>query len=731
MRVLGLIYMPNSRWFCAINATQVQVVFSATVDKTLAETVTNYSIKRAGASAVAMTTPTVGANDATAKLGADGKTVTITLLNPVTNAAWGSIVEGDVFQVIVKNVQDVTKVKTIADTTNNVTYTDKVAPTLVSATASAKTTTNQITLSFSEPVDRSVASVTINGVAASLSAGTLPTDVIVTSGSNLLPATTYNLSLLNFKDVAGNLITPNPVATTVTVVSDVVAPVVQSVLVVSDNVLEVTFDKSMNASTIANTSIKVLDLNLGTTGITEGTVTAKANTNNMTFLVPLTAVPFDANGVFTGLVSFTNAVKDASGNAIAPKTQNITITKDVAAPTLVSATYTNKTTYNTVTTANGAIILKFNEKVTASAAVGTYVIVDDQGATVTTPSARTINPNDATELVLALGANVGATIKSYNVVLPSDAVRDLSVSANQYVTTQKTVDVSAGIPVASDVTAPVVASDTETPATNATSGTSIAIAFTEAGSGLDVATVQNTSNYQLDGLALPSGSYVTIAGTTATLKIPAGTIAKDKAYALNVVGIKDKAGNVMTPYVGSVTLKDDIIPQMTSAALNTDGSVSIGFSEAVIPASGMEPGLQLVVNGSAAFQDTTNPAYVLTDGAGADAGKYVLKVKKSVQGQAATANSLTVNGATYTTVGATDVITFNFIDVDGSQTYNTGDILISFTNPGNTTGVPFAADGTYDLNNALSIKVTTTGTTVKDTSGLANVLKAAKAITVK
>nr|WP_276531994.1 hypothetical protein [Brevibacillus invocatus] len=317
--------------------------------------------------------------------------------------------------------------------------------------------------------------------------------------------------------------------------------------------------------------------------------------------------------------------------------------------------------------------------------------------------------------------------------MPASAATDLSISANASATAHLTVDVSAGAPVANDPTAPAVNTVTPTAATSSTSGTTIAVAFTETGSGLDPATIQNVNNYRLDGTPLPAGSYVTLASTTATINIPAGKFSADKAYALNINGIKDKAGNEMSPYVGSVTLKDDIKPELASATLNSNGTVSLGFSETVVTASGKEADFAVTVNDS--LLTGTNKAYTLANGTGSDAGKYVLTVKLATIGKAATANSYTdPNGGTWTTAGgATDVIKFTFVDVDGNQDLSAGDIIVTGTDTGAATAVTFSDSALYDLNNALSVEVGTIAspTLVTDTSNLTNVVKGSKEITVK
>lgn len=702
---------PKVESVSAINAKQIQIKFNVAMDKGSVTDVTNYSIKRAGVPAVQLSNVSSANEYAFAELSEDGKILTITLKNALTNSFWGPIAEGDTFNFEVAKLKAANG-KEIEATSYAVKYSDKVAPVFVSATASGKTSTTQIKVTFNEPVDTSVATATIDGAVASVTVGSKPNEVIVTSGSNLLVGKTYKLSLLNIKDAAGNLVNPNPVTVDVTVASDTTAPTVTSVKVVRDNLIEVTFDKSMDVSTITKSSIRVLDVNLNTAGISQGDVTVKPNTDNKTFLVPLTAVPFNSSGTFAGVISIANTVKDAAGNAINAVTQNITLTKDTTAPQVVSATYKKVTSYNGIATTYGAIVVKFNESIAPSAAASNYVVVDDQGRNLSVPIAdRRVNPNDDTELVLVLNNPVASDVKTYTVVMPNSAVTDLSLGANASASVNLTVDVSSGAPVPNDTTAPTVTTVTETPATSTTSGTIIVIGFNETGSGLDVSTVTNINNYRLDGMPLPTGSYVTISNTSATIHIPAGTIPKDKAYSLNINGIKDKAGNTMPPEVRTVTLKDDIAPVLTSATLNTNGTLSLGFSEAVSPvATGTAVDIRIEANGVVLPTAVTKFA----NGVGAELGKYVVTVNGLVDAGADNNPNTTADNRV-------------FIDVNGNNSYDSGDVLVKTgtTAPVGTT--------TIDLNDLASLKVivASSPTTVTDQSNLANPLKGNTTIIVK
>lgn len=727
----------------AINASQIQVVYNQAVDKTTATNVTNYSIKYGGSTKPM--TPS-GNNGATATLSSDATTVTITLLQPLTDPLWGTIKNGDVLQSVISGVKDMALANTLAKTTTNLTYSDTVPPTLVSADAAANTSTNQINLTFSEPIVFTGASVTINGVAATLSAGSTTNIVTVTSVSNLLADTTYDLVLLNFKDTASNLMNPNLVTTTVTVNGDTNAPTVTDVSLVQDSVVEVTFSKAMDITTVNSTNLKVLNSNLDGTGITEGTVIVKPKTTGDTiFQIPLSiSLPFNSSGVFTGVLAFSGSLQDTSGNAIVAYSQPLTITQVTDAPQIVSSIYHNVHTYAGLTDNYGFITVEFNMPVTVTPSVlpSVYTLVDNNGGTGNAPSTVVINPYDDTEIVLSLGAAVTSSITNYTVIMPSSAVTDLSLAKNPSAGTSLLVDVSAGAPTTQDVIAPVVALVAANPATTGTSGTSIQVTYTEASSGMDPVSSINTGNYTLNGQFLPAGSYITLSGLVATIKIPAGSIANDGAiYSLNINGVKDKAGNVITPpYVSSaLLLADDIKPVMTSAAINTNGTLSIGFSETVIAnAAGTPDDLTVKLNGKTLINAGAIKTYATVDGVGADAGKYVLSVNKAIIANAldtydaVTGKFTDVNGRVWTgNLG--NVIKFTFIDANGNHALDAGETILTGVDSGATTAVPFTGNGIYDLNTAKALTLTTAAapSTIEDTSGLTNPLKGNTTINVK
>ncbi|MGG3841596.1 S-layer homology domain-containing protein [Anoxybacillus kestanbolensis] len=739
---------PKVESVSAINAKQIEIKFNTKMDKDSVTDVTKYSIKRAGVTATQLSNVSSANEYASAELSEDGKTLTITFKNALTSSYWGSIAEGDTFNFQTAKLKAVNG-KEIDAASYAVKYSDKVAPAFVSAKASAKTTTNKITLTFSEPIDYSVASVSVDGVFGSLSAGSKPNELVVTTNSNLEAGKTYNLQILNVKDVAGNLLTPNPVNTTVTVTSDAVAPVVTDVKVVRDNLIEVTFDKSMDASTLtANGTVKLMDANFSNTNAVSS-VTAKDSTNKV-FRIALNPVSFNDSGNFSGTLVISDSAKDSLGNAMVTTTKAVYLVKDAVKPQAISVKYVKATTYGDQTgLTNGALVVKFSEEIQTS--TGSIVVVDDQGRTVTV-GAPVVNGKDLTELIIPLTAPVAQTAKSYTVSVSASTVKDLSSQQNSNALATLTADVSAGAIVGKDTAAPSITSISGVAAVKATS-TGNRITFTiqdqanagETASGVDFTTVADVNNYRLDGAPLPAGSYVTVAGAgpsyTVTIQMPFGAISKDKDnYSLNINGIKDKAGNVITPVaVNTVSLKDDVKPELKTATLNAGGTVSLGFSEDVVPvAANSVLDFTVELNGSTLTKPTAAPAtalaYELVDGTGADAGKYVLRVKvsKGTQTVASAATGITINGVKYTVSNDGDNLLFKFIDVNGSGAADNGDIILSATDVDSTTQA-FAFDSYYDLTKATSLKVGTVANpaVVTDASTLANELVGGKKITVK
>ncbi|ALF08823.1 hypothetical protein BCV53_01515 [Parageobacillus thermoglucosidasius] len=710
---------PKVESVSAINAKQIQVTFNVPVEKTTALNKDNYKIQtNTDASPVSLAAKDASAN---VELSADGKTVTITTSTDI-NTAFGGITAGTPFKFTVENLKSANG-KEIEKYTTTLVSDDKVAPTLVNVKAEAKSTTTKVTLEFSEPVQTTGAIAYVDGEAATVQAGSKPNEIVLTTAQALSANKTYSLTLLNFKDFAGNFLKENPTTTQFTVVSDTVAPVVQEVKVVRDNLIEVTFDKAMDVTTFtANT--RVLDLN----GISrDGGIlaTVKPNTGGKVIRLALQGtVPFNDNNTFVGTLVLGDGIKDVNGNAKVATSHSITITKDTVRPIITGTTYVAPGgQYSGLTYANGAIVVKFSEEV-AFATSTDIKLVTSTGVDTSTSlniASRSVNTNDPTEVIIPLTG--GLTAGNYTLRIGNDVVQDLSTQANKNVAATTTVKVDSS----SDTVKPVVSATpvSVTAATNQTSGSTIVINMTD-NVGLDLATVQDVNNYLLNGKPLPSGSYITIAHNTGssdtaakdinvTINIPAQSITKDGSYTLNINNIKDKAGNTADPKVATVTLRDDVSPELKTATISSNGLLVLGFTEDVIAVTtGTSADFQFVINGTeVAVADNAN-IVSFADGTGTDSGKYVVTFNARVDAGADGIATTTADNRL-------------FLDVDGNGVYNSGvDILVQ-TGTTKTVGTT-----TLDLALLSSLKVKVVGnTTVKDTSTLANPIKVGTTITVK
>lgn len=324
-------------------------------------------------------------------------------------------------------------------------------------------------------------------------------------------------------------------------------------------------------------------------------------------------------------------------------------------------------------------------------------------------TAAQVNPDDQTEIVIPLAAQVttASNITAFTLRLPSDFAKDLSIAENTSEAAVVTFNVEAGVNNSADTTKPVYDSGT---GVSVSAGNVINIPITEA-NALDSTTVLDLNNYRLDGAPLPAGTYVTISGTAPNfvvhLNLPSGSISESRNYSLNVSGIKDKAGNTIDAFaVNTVALVDDVKPELKTAVLNTNGSLTLGYSES-LAATIAAADLAITLNGKV----VDSGSVTVVAGTGAEAGKDVVTVQLSVFD----------GGDGYN--NGNEVL---YIDADGVAGYSsTDDITIS-------TGTYDAsvAGTNYNLNNASTLKVATVASpTTADAAG--NTIKGNTTITVK
>jgi len=707
----------------AINGKQIEVKFNQDVERVSAEYLGNYKIQR-NTDVSPVSLASLGVVDSVVSV---GNVVTITFDNDILTDL--NINKDTLFKFTVSDVK-ASNGTVLKEITTSLSVNDVTGPELLSASAAAKTTTNKVTLVFSEPVQATGALVTVDGKSATVQAGNDYNELIVTTSANLEAGKTYDVTVLNVKDAANNFLTTNPTRTTVTVASDVVAPTITGVNAVRDNLIAVTFDKAIDENTLSG-QIKLVDASGNAKG---GTISASTSADKKTVYVSLGTEDFFGNGTtFTGTLYFSDKIADVSGNTLTATNQKVTLTKDTSAPVATSVKHLPKgTLYNNgVNYANGALVLVFDESVTTEAAIADVKLLNPSGEAVETTyldldSAVSNAANDK-EIIIPVKSGVVLPADTYRVVLSGGEAKDKSFQTNA--NGAKTLTVTTTL-TSTDTDKPEVALTggsaydiTETAATSLTSGTKIAVKFTD-NVALDLDSIQDVNNYLLDGAALPEGSYVTVnitGGTanaatavTATINIPKNSITKEGTHVLNIVNVKDKAGNVLSPVTKNVTLVDDVAPVFTSATVASNGSLVLGFSEAVTFGTAPVEEFKFSINGTVVAG--TNEAITAEPGIGNDAGKLVVTFAAMVDEGADGNADTTADNRVY-------------IDVNGNRTYDTGDILVT---TGTTKDIGVTTVTVNDLTSLeVSVVDVTSDANIKDGSSLNNSLVAGTKIIVK
>ncbi|MBC3887391.1 hypothetical protein GH810_03590 [Acetobacterium paludosum] len=119
----------------------------------------------------------------------------------------------------------------------------------------------------------------------------------------------------------------------------------------------------------------------------------------------------------------------------------------------------------------------------------------------------------------------------------------------------------------------------------------IGYTVTDADSYFDFDSIKNINNYTFAGVALPAGSTVTTDAATVeqketkvTIHIPDSAVLKTVDGVFAISGIKDVDGNVNTAITqtGNIELIDDCqTPELSSAKVNLDGTITITFSKSI------------------------------------------------------------------------------------------------------------------------------------------------------
>lgn len=682
----------------AINGTQLLVKFNKEVDKTTAETDSNYLIKKNG-----VTSPLTATTDYKTKLQEDGKSVIITLASPIPN---------DETALFTVTVEDILLKGSLTEKfpvfTSTVTVSDKVAPEVTSVSAkTAGTEADTLTVNFSEPVAQPT--VKVNGVTKSI---VLAADGLSGTVSNLSLETgkTHTVEFVNLTDLSNNVTASASKSFTVTV--DTAAPT-YTVSTVSDKRIKLTFNKKMDVdSVLAGVVLKKEDLNDLTKDthykVTESQI---AGEKGKVFNVDLIGGGFDpyASKSSYEFTLMTNAyVKDSLGNKAAATSRTVKLTKDVVKPTLTSVQYL-KNSAGQVTT----LLLKYDEVLASAPAAITGLTAKNvtTGSPVnilgSAPLASLLD--DGQTVRIDIDTSTADEIKSgkLEIEVAPGYVTDIAQTPNNSNAYKATVDFGAGS------SASLKVKKVDGVATN-----EFKVTFD---GQVTYASATNPANYTINGVVLPADTVFTFdtdKKDNVTIKLPLEFVKADDAGAvLRVQNVETAAGTKVAVNQNIIAVEDNAGPIIlkNKSSINSNGTLTLGFDEKVATiASGLTSAdvlgdLRLFLNGEEVTVSTTATGgadtVVVTDGSGADAGKYVLTFNTTFVSNAASSET------------AADGDYIEYFDVDGNGSYSaTVDILIKKAT--NVTNDQIAAyttssTGVLNLTKVANITVGTKDATAK------------------
>lgn len=514
---------------------------------------------------------TVAGSDAS--LNTAGTELTVTLNAKELDYLKGQytvVVSDDVLTTAGTKVATYTTLLNVADTT---------AATVKAINSVAKDTTKEIYVQFSEPVKQYGITATVNGSLVSIVRDSADTFKITTN-ADLKSGTAYDVSLTNVTDFAGNV--ASTIKTSVTVTTDTAAPKIVSITPVSDQYVNVKFDKKVNFSSLkGNVSLLKAD------GDKVGNMYVNSDSNGDTIKLQVPSnFAFPSSNTFTGTLVFGSAVKDTLGNTLGSSlSQAITLTKDTTAPTVVSATYGSK-----------GLVVTFSEDINyLGAAVS--AIENSTGKLVTIDTTGAVKKGAKVTFPKVVGLSGDYTLR-----IAANLVSDLAKDPNKSAAT--TIGLTAEKVTTNDSKRPVVTSVTyeKTSITDITQPgyhlyTVEATDNATGDSGLNVASLRDPNSYVLNGNALPSGSYAIVSHsvgdvtkpTAATVRVfvPVSGITETKAYKFEVVGITDAAGNGIESVPGKTSTTDTLVnktaPKLTEAIINSvqNNYLTLSFSNGI------------------------------------------------------------------------------------------------------------------------------------------------------
>jgi hypothetical protein len=518
----------------ATNLAQVVVAFDGSVDAATATDVENYTID--------------GKVIKTATLSEDGKSVTLTLNTTSPNTAFANQTE---YELTFSNVK--AGAKEISVKEYKFTPVDATLPTVTSVTALGNKT---LSVKFSEPVkSANTSNFTIDGKTVVGSTSITGNTVIVKLYSTL----ENGEHTVAVKDVTDfNDFKSLNVEEKFTVVEDVTAPTISSVVKASFEKVTIKFSEQVDPATVTTSSAYWLQGSSkkyaeGVTQISEDTFEFDFSNNKIQYATDL----------------YITGVKDYSSNTIAADSKvQVNPVIDQTRPEVSSLVYDAATKSFTV---------KFNKTVDKASAekAANYVVKNSAGTVVSKFKTPTLNSTNNKEVTVVL---VDALTAGSTYTVEVAGVSDNTTLKNVMMPFVKTLTVA-------DVGTP----NLSTVVKNATNNTLIVnfsekMAVSGDGSIVDLAKYFYTKDNGATWKTLPKGSSVNVSpdGKSAIIQIPTNGELVNNIGKLRVQLVKDESNNLLTGLTQEATVDAQTAVTYTGAKATATNKIEVKFSRGLL-----------------------------------------------------------------------------------------------------------------------------------------------------
>ena len=504
-----------------------------------------------------------------------------------------------------------------------ITVHDTLKPTFSSA--SYKTGSGELAITFSEPLDSSkhVATKLHVRESGSNSGGvTLSNGTITTNGTSSLTITLSNSDRTTVaglttpqldidagavSDTSGNAI--SAAADQAITVIDTMRPTLSSAsYTTGSGQLTITFSEPLDSSKHVATKLHVRESGSNTGGVTlsNGTITTNG-TNSLTITLSNSDRTTVAGLTTPQLDIDAGAVSDASGNAISAAADQAITVNDTIRPTFSSAAYA---------TGSGELTITFSEPLDSSKHVATKLHVRESGSNTggVTLSNGTITTNGTNSLTITLSNSDRTTVAGLTTPqldIEAGAVSDTSGNqiaavSDQTITVNDTIRPTFSS--AAYATGSGELTITLSEPLDSSKHVATKLHVRESGSNTGGVTLSNgtitTNGTNSLTITLSNTDRTTVAGlTTPQLDIDAGAVS-------------DASGNAISAAADqAITVNDTIRPTFTSATYTTgSGQLAITFSEPLDSAKHVATKLHVRESGSNTGGVTLSNGTITTNG---------------------------------------------------------------------------------------------------------------------